>query len=75
MFDLQWRVTIRRHSILTEMKADSQLVTQTIVFSLVGTAFTTVYITQPVLPVIENEFGITSISWAFSTVPWNSTAG
>jgi YNFM family putative membrane transporter len=40
------------------MKADSQLLTQAIVFSLVAGAFTTVYITQPVLPVIESEFGI-----------------
>jgi YNFM family putative membrane transporter len=39
------------------MKPDSQLATQAIVFSLVATAFTTVYITQPVLPIIENEFG------------------
>lgn len=40
------------------MKTDSQLSTQALVFLLVGTAFTTVYITQPVLPVIENEFAI-----------------
>ena len=52
------------------MKADSQLVTQTIVFSLVGTAFSTVYITQPVLPVIENELGIdaSTASLSVSTV-------
>src|SRR5688572_24565512 len=40
------------------MKPDSQLVTQILVFSVVASAFTTVYITQPVLPVIESEFGI-----------------
>jgi MFS transporter, YNFM family, putative membrane transport protein len=40
------------------MKPDSQLLTQVLVFSLVAAAFTTVYITQAVLPVIENEFGI-----------------
>ena len=31
---------------------------QALVFFLVATALTTVYITQPVLPVLENEFGI-----------------
>jgi YNFM family putative membrane transporter len=40
------------------MKTNPQVATQALVFSLVATAFTTVYITQPVLPVIENEFGI-----------------
>ena len=40
------------------MKTDSQLSTQALVFFLVGSAFTTVYITQPVLPVIENEFAV-----------------
>jgi MFS transporter, YNFM family, putative membrane transport protein len=40
------------------METHSQVPTQALVFSLVTTAFTTVYITQPVLPVIENEFGV-----------------
>jgi YNFM family putative membrane transporter len=40
------------------MKTDSPRLTRTLVFLLVGSAFTTVYITQPVLPVIENEFAI-----------------
>jgi MFS transporter, YNFM family, putative membrane transport protein len=40
------------------METHSQGPTQALVFFLVATAFTTVYITQPVLPVIENEFGI-----------------
>jgi len=31
---------------------------QALVFSLVASAFTVVYITQPVLPVIEHEFGV-----------------
>lgn len=31
---------------------------QTLVFSLVGAAFTTIYITQPVLPVLQMEFGV-----------------
>lgn len=48
------------------MKADSQLLTQAIVFSLVASAFTTVYITQPVLPIIENEFGIDATTASLS---------
>lgn len=40
------------------MKTESQSLLQALVFFLVATAFTTIYITQPVLPVIENEFGI-----------------
>jgi hypothetical protein len=40
------------------MNRDSQLSTQALVFFLVRSAFTTVYITQPVLPVIENEFAV-----------------
>ncbi len=40
------------------METESQSLLQTLVFFLVATAFTTVYITQPVLPVIENEFAI-----------------
>lgn len=31
---------------------------QALVFSLVASAFTVVYITQPVLPVIEHEFAV-----------------
>jgi YNFM family putative membrane transporter len=40
------------------MTTNSRLPIQLLVFSLVAASFTTVYITQPVLPVIENEFGI-----------------
>src|SRR5438132_3898429 len=40
------------------METHSQVPTQALVFFLVATAFTTVYITQPVPPVIENEFGV-----------------
>ena len=40
------------------MKTASDITVQILVFSLVAAAFTTVYITQPVLPVIQNEFGI-----------------
>jgi YNFM family putative membrane transporter len=39
-------------------RTDSSFSTQALVFFLVGSAFTTVYITQPVLPVIETEFAI-----------------
>ena len=37
------------------MRTDSQLSIQVLVFSLVAAAFTTVYITQPVLPVIQES--------------------
>jgi len=40
------------------MKADGDFSLQALVFSLVASAFTVVYITQPVLPVIEHEFGV-----------------
>ena len=40
------------------MNTSSDVTIQVLVFSLVAAAFTTVYITQPVLPVIENEFAI-----------------
>ena len=40
------------------MKENSQVSLQALVFSLVAAAFTTVYITQPVLPVIGDEFDV-----------------
>jgi YNFM family putative membrane transporter len=40
------------------MRTNAYLSIQLLIFSLVAAAFTTVYITQPVLPVIEDEFGI-----------------
>jgi YNFM family putative membrane transporter len=40
------------------MKLDSDTSTQALVFSLVASAFTVVYITQPVLPVIVSEFHV-----------------
>ena len=40
------------------MKLDSDTSTQALVFSLVASAFTVVYITQPVLPVLESEFQV-----------------
>jgi YNFM family putative membrane transporter len=33
---------------------------QTLVFALVAAAFTTVYITQPVLPILQREFGVSA---------------
>ena len=40
------------------MKIDYFFGLQVVVFSLVSAAFTTIYITQPVLPVLSTEFGI-----------------
>jgi YNFM family putative membrane transporter len=40
------------------MKPESSMVLQVLVFSLVAAAFTTIYITQPVLPVLQAEFGV-----------------
>ncbi|MFZ5447835.1 MAG: MFS transporter [Thermodesulfobacteriota bacterium] len=43
---------------------------QTLVFGLVAAAFTTVYITQPVLPILQQEFGVnpTQASYTVSAV-------
>jgi len=40
------------------MNTSSNATMQVVVFSLVAAAFTTVYITQPVLPVIQDEFAV-----------------
>lgn len=40
------------------MKTADHFSMQALVFALVASAFTVVYITQPVLPVIEQEFGV-----------------
>lgn len=40
------------------MDTSSDVTIQVLVFSLVAAAFTTVYITQPVLPVIQDEFAV-----------------
>jgi MFS transporter, YNFM family, putative membrane transport protein len=40
------------------MKLDADTSTQALVFLLVASAFTVIYITQPVLPVLESEFGV-----------------
>jgi len=43
---------------MPNVKTASDITVQVLVFSLVAAAFTTVYITQPVLPIIQNEFGV-----------------
>src|SRR4026209_189242 len=40
------------------MSLNSDTSTQALVFLLVASAFTVIYITQPVLPVLESEFGV-----------------
>ncbi len=40
------------------MKNGNEKGLQALVFLLVGSAFTTIYITQPVLPVLQGEFGV-----------------
>lgn len=40
------------------MKSGSSVGLQALVFCLVGSAFTTIYITQPVLPILQMEFGV-----------------
>src|SRR5262245_63491068 len=40
------------------MNISSNITIQVLVFSLVAAAFTTIYITQPVLPVIQAEFAV-----------------
>jgi YNFM family putative membrane transporter len=43
---------------LSFIQSDYYLGLQIVVFSLVSAAFTNIYITQPVLPVISSEFGV-----------------
>jgi YNFM family putative membrane transporter len=40
------------------MKTGSSIGPQTLIFCLVSAAFTTIYITQPVLPVLQTEFSV-----------------
>ncbi len=53
----------KRHAFL---KIDYYLGLQIIVFSLVSAAFTNIYITQPVLPVISSEFGVSETGASFT---------
>jgi YNFM family putative membrane transporter len=52
------------------MRSDSPLLLQILVFALVTAAFTTIYITQPVLPVLRQEFsaGETLASYTIAAV-------
>jgi MFS transporter, YNFM family, putative membrane transport protein len=43
---------------MPNVRTASDITVQVLVFSLVAAAFTTVYITQPVLPIIQNEFAV-----------------
>ena len=40
------------------MKIGSSIGLQVVVFCLVGASFTTIYVTQPVLPILQMEFGV-----------------
>jgi len=48
------------------MKIESSISLQALVFCLVGAGFTTIYITQPVLPVLQMEFGVDETIASFS---------
>ena len=39
---------------------------QIIVFLLVSASFTNIYITQPVLPVLQNEFGVDEVTASYT---------
>jgi hypothetical protein len=47
-----------RTQMMDAMKTPNDATTQALVFSVVATGFTTIYITQPVLPVIRDEFAV-----------------
>ncbi len=66
-------------------QAGSSVRFQLLVFALVGAAFTTIYITQPVLPVLQQEFAVGEsrasltisaviFGIALSNLPWGSLA-
>ncbi len=48
------------------MNSDRQAPIQALVFLLVASAFTVVYITQPVLPIVEHEFAVDARTASFS---------
>ena len=56
------------------MNTSSGVTVQVLVFFLVAAAFTTVYITQPVLPVIQDEFARGCENRSHSPYPWSSSA-
>jgi MFS transporter, YNFM family, putative membrane transport protein len=56
-----WRTLSKKGTFVTEIPSEhNYFKLQVIVFSLVGAAFTNVYITQPVLPVLQQEFGVSA---------------
>ena len=48
------------------MQSTTSLRLQLIVFGLVAAAFTNIYVTQPVLPVLQSEFGVDVVTVSFS---------
>ncbi|ABK45037.1 major facilitator superfamily MFS_1 [Magnetococcus marinus MC-1] len=52
------------------MRLSKSQALQGVVFALVASAFTNIYLTQPVLPVLQQEFGISAAyaSWSISAV-------
>jgi MFS transporter, YNFM family, putative membrane transport protein len=50
-----------------KVSSPSYLTLQFLVFALVASAFSTVYITQPVLPILQKQFSV-NISWAALSV-------
>ncbi len=59
------------------MKTSSTIGPQTLIFCLVSAAFTTIYITQPVLPVLQTEFSVneTRASLSISAVIFGIALG
>ena len=55
---------------IVDMTHDSYVKLQIIFFALVSASFTNIYITQPVLPVLQNEFSadMVRVSFSVSTV-------
>jgi len=57
----------RKHFKLAEFMTDiSYFRLQLIVFALVAASFTNIYITQPVLPILQTEFGADMVLVSFS---------
>ncbi len=78
-------VRMRMSSDTRWFQAGASVRFQLLVFALVGTAFTTIYITQPVLPVLQEEFAVGEsrasltvsaviFGIALSNLPWGSMA-
>ncbi len=65
--DTQYKIVMKQ-----ELKSleNGLLKLQLVVFALVSASFTNIYLTQPILPVLQNEFGVTpvQVSLTVSTV-------